>query len=89
LINNFSGYSIEWVDIASMQLTEGMRGFGKLSINLKDPLKYYNTRYKKTMYHVRQLFIANDNSIAIDFIAGNNEEIFATIKAYWTAESGD
>jgi hypothetical protein len=85
LKNNLGGYSIEWSDIADIQLSnEGYRSFASLIINLKDPEKYFNTPIKRIFYKTKQLFSVNDFSIRVDFVAGNNEEIFETIKAYWT-----
>jgi len=85
LKNNFAGNSIQWVDIADIQLYKGVgRSLPKLTINLKDPYKYFNTPLKKAGYKARQLFSVNDISIIVDFVAGDNEEIFEVIKAYWT-----
>jgi len=87
LKKNFGGkYSFEWHDIADIQLYSNTvgRSFAKLTINLKDPYKYFNTPLKKTLYKARQLFVANDTWIIVDFVAGDNEEIFEVIKAYWT-----
>ena len=85
LENNFRGYSIQWKDIADVQLSDsGYRSFGKLIINLKDPKKYFNSPVKKLVYNAKQLFVVNDFSILVDFVAGENDDIFSIVKAYWT-----
>jgi len=85
LKNNLGGYSIEWEDIADIQLSNGgYRSFANLVINLKNPDKYFDTPIKKAVYKIKQLFSVNDILIKIDFIAGKNEDIFETVKAYWT-----
>ncbi|BAU54767.1 STM3941 family protein [Mucilaginibacter gotjawali] len=90
LNSNIGGYSIEWTDIASIELYNGgYRSFAKLAINLKDPDKYFNTPLKKFLYKTKQLVVVNDKSIFLDFVSGQNEEIFALIKAYWTKEVED
>ena len=89
LKNNFREYSIEWSDIAEIQLYKGnyVSGFAKLIINLKNPDEYFNSPVKKVIYKTKQLFLVNDFTIIVDFVAGNNEEIFETIKSYWTRKS--
>ncbi|WP_295674005.1 hypothetical protein [uncultured Mucilaginibacter sp.] len=90
LNNNIGGYSIEWADIASIELnTSGTRSLAKLAINLKEPEKYFNTPIKMFLYKTRQLVVVNDKSIFVDFVSGNNEEIFSIIKAYWTKDVED
>jgi len=85
LKNNFRGYAIEWADISDIELSDkGYRSFGSLNINLKEPDKYFNTPIKNFFYKARQLFSVDDFSIRVDFVAGSNEEIFETVKAYWT-----
>jgi hypothetical protein len=61
-----------------------MRSFATLIINLKDPGKYFASPVKKAIYKIKQLFSPNDILIRVDFVAGDNEEIFETVKAYWT-----
>ena len=85
LKNNLGGYSIEWEDITDIQLSNGgYRSFANLVINLKNPDKYFDTPIKKAVYNFKQLFSVNDILIKVDFIAGKNEQIFETVKAYWT-----
>ncbi|MEO6631669.1 MAG: STM3941 family protein [Mucilaginibacter sp.] len=85
LRNNFGGYSIQWEDIADIKFSDsGMRSFATLIINLKDPEKYFASPVKKAIYKIKQLFSPNDILIRIDFVAGDNGQIFETVKAYWT-----
>jgi len=85
LKNNFGGYSVQWEDIADIKFSDsGRRSFATLIINLKDPEKYFASPVKKAVYKIKQLFSPNDILIRIDFVAGDNEEIFETVKAYWT-----
>jgi hypothetical protein len=85
LKNNFGGYSVQWEDIADIKFSDsGMRSFATLIINLKDPGKYFASPVKKAIYKIKQLFSPNDILIRVDFVAGDNEEIFETVKAYWT-----
>ena len=90
LENNFRGYSIQWKDIADIQLSDsGYRSFASLVINLKEPQIFFNTPFKKALYNFKQLFSVNDFLIKVDFVAGNNEEIFEIVMAYWTRKADD
>jgi hypothetical protein len=83
LINNYGGFSIEWHDILEIHRTKSYRGSGGIVINLKNPEKYFDSPIKKISYQLRQLFSANDITIPLNLVAGNDDEILQTITAYW------
>ncbi len=58
LKNNFGGYSIEWGDIADIQLYNGgYRSFAKLIINLKYPEKVFNSPQKRSLISSSSFFV--------------------------------
>jgi hypothetical protein len=87
-ISNIGNLSIEWHDISEMHIAANNRGFSALIINLKEPEKYFNTPFKKIKYQLKQLFTANDISLPINLVAGDNQEIFQTINAYRSKQEG-
>ena len=85
LVDNLGNHYIKWEDILEIKLIESnYKSFDKLVINLKQPEKYFDTMVKKLRYKFRQLFIANDVGIFLDFVAGNNGENAQLIQSFWT-----
>jgi hypothetical protein len=85
LIDNLGGHAIKWCDISEIKLIESsFLAFDKLIINLRRPDEYFNTPVKRLSYKFRQLFIANDLGIFINFVSGESNEITQVINAYWS-----
>jgi hypothetical protein len=89
LVDNFGGHSIEWNDIAEINIRKSSyQSLDKLIINLKQPEKYFDTPIKKLLYKFGKLFTANDIGITLDFVSGNSDEIMQVIHAHWGKYSG-
>jgi hypothetical protein len=82
LINNISGFSIEWADISEIHIKNNMKGPNALVINLKHPEKYFDTPLKKLGYQLKQLFTADDITIPLIFVSGDSNTLFQAINGY-------